>query len=290
MRGLPDWPGFCFLTERNGMIEISDAVFDEMYGYIRARYGLNLERKKYLMESKLWIELAHSKSDTYEEYWKKLKADETGLLERRMINLLTTNYTFFCREQQHFAFMREHILPAIPAHRARPLRIWSAGCATGQECYTLAMALTDCRTTGELRLAFSILGTDLSETALAAAQKGLYGSADYARLPDAWQALYCGKFEDGQFRVKESIRANVHFQRQNLMALPAQTPTYDLVFCRNVLIYFRDKERAILIRKLADALMPGGYLMIGHTESLLSLPNNLRYIQPAIYKKPEDKP
>ena len=133
-------------------------------------------------------------------------------------------------------------------------------------------------------------GLAVLETALAAAQKGLYGSADYARLPDAWQALYCGKFEDGQFRVKESIRANVHFQRQNLMALPAQTPTYDLVFCRNVLIYFRDKERAILIRKLADALMPGGYLMIGHTESLLSLPNNLRYIQPAIYKKPEDKP
>ncbi len=270
------------------MIELSDTEFDEIYRYIRALYGINLERKKYLIESRLWIELARSKSDTYEEYWQKLQKDDTGAMERRMMNLLTTNYTFFCREQQHFDFMRWQVIPDLPAGRTNPLRIWSAGCATGQECYTLAMELTDCRTMGILRLPFFILGTDLSETAVAKAKRGTYGSADYARLPDAWQSLYCGNFQDGQFKVSESIRSCVHFQRHNLMSTPPIPANYDMIFCRNVLIYFRDRERAALIKRLVDALRPGGYLMVGHTESLLSIPSDLQYVQPAVYKKPEE--
>lgn len=269
------------------MVAIDDAEFNRIQEYVRSRYGLNLERKKYLIESKLWIELARSRSDSYTEYWQKLLRDSSGEMERRMMNLLTTNYTFFCREEQHFDFLRRVVVPALPQNRIRPLHVWSAGCATGQECYTLAMELSDCRRAGALHIPFSILGTDLSETAVAAAQKGLYGSADYARLPQAWQAAYCESFCDGQFRVAEALRATVSFRRQNLMDLPPQPPVYDLIFCRNVLIYFREKESVQLVRKLTDALMPGGYLMIGHTESLLSIRNTLQYIQPAVYRKPE---
>ena len=159
--------------------------------------------------------------------------------------------------------------------------------ATGQECYTLAMELSDCQTTGTLQIPFSILGTDLSETAVSAAQRGVYGSADYARLPHSWQMRYCGDFQNGEFHVKESLREAVSFQRQNLMALPHQSSVYDLIFCRNVLIYFQDADRIKLIAKLTDALTPGGYLMIGHTETLLSISNSLQYIEPAIYRKPE---
>lgn len=271
------------------MIELSEAEFSEMRTYIRGRYGLNLDKKQYLIESRLWIELARSRSDSYTEYWQKLRSDATGAMERRMMNLLTTNYTFFCREEQHFDFIRRNVVPALPAGRTRPLRIWSAGCAAGQECYTLAMELSDCRASGALRIPFSILGTDLSETAVAAAQKGLYGSADYARLPLSWQTLYCEDFRDGQFRVRESIRSCASFQRQNLMDLPVMDPVYDVIFCRNVLIYFRETEREKLVRSLTGALLPGGYLMIGHTESLLSVPNSLKYIQPAVYRKPEEK-
>jgi len=269
------------------MIELSDTEFQEMYPYIRSRYGVNLERKKYLMESKLWIELARSKSDTYAEYWKKLKNDETGRMERRMMDLLTTNYTFFCREEQHFDYLAKTILPAVPPGRDKPFRIWSAGCATGQECYTLAMLLLDCTRSGALRIPFSILGTDLSETAIAGAQKALYQAADYARLPQSWQTLYCENYQDGLFRVKEQVRACVAFQRQNLIGLPVMTPTYDVIFCRNVLIYFQDQERAVLLKRLSEALVPGGYLMVGHTESLIGIPNRLKYIQPAVYRKPE---
>lgn len=268
------------------MVELSNAEFKEMYDYIRTRYGLNLEKKRYLIESKLWIELARTKSDTYEEYWRKLRNDGTGAMERRMMNLLTTNYTFFCREEQHFEFIRRNVIPAFPAGRKRPLRIWSAGCATGQECYTLAMELADCSRLGILKVPFAILGTDISETAVATAQKGMYGSADYARLPAAWQSIYCESFQDGEFRVKESIRAYTDFMRQNLADLPPMRPTYDIIFCRNVLIYFREKESVILIDKLTDALLPGGYLMIGHTESLLAIETELKYIEPAIYRKP----
>ncbi len=269
------------------MIALSAAEFEKMYLYIRARYGLNLEKKKYLIESKLWIELARSRSDTYSEYWEKLRRDETGVMERRMMNLLTTNYTFFCREEQHFDFLRKVILPGIPAGRSQPFRIWSAGCASGQECYTLAMELSDCRMAGLLRVPCPILGTDLSETAIAAAEKGIYSGADYARLPVSWQSLYCEDFQDGQFRVKEILRSQIQFRRQNLMSLVRTVPTYDLIFCRNVLIYFRDEERKQLIEMLTGALMPGGYLMIGHTESHLSLSDRLSYIEPAVYRKPE---
>ena len=269
------------------MIELSDTEFQEVYQYIRGRYGLNLERKKYLLDSKLWIEVARCRCDTFAEYWRMLRSDDSGAMERRMMNLLTTNYTFFCRETHHFDFLRRQVIPVLPPGRTQPLRIWSAGCATGQECYTLAMELSDCRMSGALRIPYSILGTDLSETAVTAARKGIYGSADYARLPQAWQTRYCENFQDGQFFVKDSLRSGVNFQRQNLMDLPPLVPTYDLVFCRNVLIYFQDKERAALVQKLTEALQPGGYLMIGHTESLLAVPNRLQYVEPAIYRKPE---
>ena len=271
------------------MIELSDKEFGEMHRYIRSRYGLNLEKKKYLIESKLWLELAYSKSDTYAEYWKKLLSDQTGVMERRMMDQLTTNYTFFCREEKHFEFLRRRVIPDLPPNRTAPLHIWCAGCSTGQECYTLAMELSDCRDTGALRVPFSIFGSDLSATAVNAAQRGLYGSADYARLPAAWQSRYCESFQDGQFRVKASLQTCVGFQRQNLMDLPFMAPAYDLIFCRNVLIYFQDQDRAALIKKLTDALLPGGYLMIGHTESLLAIPNHLRYVQPSVYRKPEGR-
>jgi len=271
------------------MIELGEREFEEMHRYIRARYGLNLEKKKYLIEGKLWLELAYSKSDTYAEYWQKLLSDQTGVMERRMMDQLTTNYTFFCREEQHFAFLRQHVIPALPPNRTAPLHIWSAGCSTGQECYTLAMELSDCRSAGALHVPFSIFGSDLSAAAVAAAQRGYYASADYARLPAAWQSRYCESFQDGQFRVKEVLQSCVSFQRQNLMDLPWMAPSYDLIFCRNVLIYFQDTERASLVKKLTEALLPGGYLMIGHTESLLAIPNRLQYIQPAVYRKPEAK-
>lgn len=271
------------------MIALSEKEFQEMHRYIRAQYGLNLEKKKYLIESKLWLELAYAKSDTFTEYWKKLREDPTGVMERRMMDQLTTNYTFFCREEAHFVFLRQRVIPALPPKRTAPLRIWSAGCSSGQECYTLAMALSDCRGTGALRVPFSILGTDLSGAAITAAQRGSYGSADYARLPPAWQSRYCEAFQDGQFRVKKSLQSCVSFQRQNLMDLPYMTPAYDLIFCRNVLIYFQDRDRAQLVKRLTEALLPGGYLMIGHTESLLAIPNRLQYIQPAVYRKPEVK-
>jgi chemotaxis protein methyltransferase CheR len=271
------------------MVKLSNAEFQKMQQYIRTRYGLNLEKKKYLIESKLWVELCHYNSGSFTEYWDDLQKDSTGIMERRMMDLLTTSYTFFCRETQHFDFLRQSVVPAIPRNREKPLRLWSAGCATGQECYTLAMELSDCRAMGTLPVPFSILGTDLSAEAVEAAQAGVYGGSDFARLPHSWQTLYCEEWEDGQFRVKEPLRAVTSFQRQNLMDLPYMAPTYDLIFCRNVLIYFQEAERARLVKKMTDALLPGGYLMIGHTESLLSVPNQLQYIKPAVYRKPEER-
>ena len=148
------------------MIELSEREFSEIHNYIRIHYGVDLGKKKYLIESKLWIELAYSKSDTYAEYWRKLKADKSGVMEQRMMDLLTTNYTFFCREEKHLEFICRDIIPKLPANRTAPLKIWSAGCSTGQECYTIAMVawshiLQLQNITGELITANTILGASI---------------------------------------------------------------------------------------------------------------------------------
>ncbi|MDD3164327.1 MAG: protein-glutamate O-methyltransferase CheR [Oscillospiraceae bacterium] len=268
------------------MIHLTDAEFQIIYPHIRERYGLNLEKKKYLIESKLWIELARYRVGSYTEYWQMLRADATGTMERRMLDLLTTHYTYFCRESQHFDFLKDRILPQLGRARTAPLHIWCAGCATGQECYTLAMLLLDCQTAGTLRVPFHIFGADLSDTAIAAARKGAYGSADYARLPRAWQCHYATPFQNGEFQVLPQIKALVTFRQQNLLDRPALPERFDVIFCRNVLIYFSEKERAQLLGRLTQVLRPGGYLLIGHTESLIGIQTALTYVQPAVYRKP----
>lgn len=268
------------------MIELTDAEFHTIYEYVRRQYGLNLEKKKYLIESRLWIELAHCKVETYSEYWRMVRADASGVLERRMMDQLTTNYTFFCREEQHFAFLQDVVLPEHRAQAAgRPLSFWCAGCSTGQECYTLAMHLLDCRQRGLLNDPFSILGSDLSSQAVATARKGEYPSSEYARLSPEWQQSYCTPFSAGSFKVRPEVASYVSFEQCNLLEPRTQCQRFDVVLCRNVLIYFRDDARRRLIRCLEESVAPGGYLFVGHTESLMNCPTSLEYVQPAVYRK-----
>lgn len=269
------------------MIKFTDAEFTAIYTYIRRRYGINLEKKGYLIESKLWIELARCQASSYTEYWQLVRADRTGELEQRMINLLTTNYTYFCREIEHFDFITNRLVPALMRTGATQLKIWCAACATGQECYTLAMYLLDCQARGSLAIPFSILGTDISAKALQAAGKGRYGSSDYPRLKPHWRSAYCGPFKNGEFEVLPQVKRHVTFQKHNLLE-PLQFSThFQAVFCRNVLMYFRENERTQLFATVNRALLPGGYLFVSQTETVQGCGFPLNYIQPAVYEKPE---
>lgn len=267
------------------MIKLSDDEFMEMMVYIRHQYGINLEKKRFLIESKLWIELARCKVTNYTDYWQQVKGDKSGQLEQRMMDRITTNYTYFCREEAHFTYLRDTILPALNKEGAQTLRIWCAACATGQECYTLAMHLLDWQAQGKLTLPFSIVGTDISETALKKAVVGRYNSADYARLPRAWQRRYCDPFHQGSFSVKAEVRDRVIFKKHNLLTPFITGKPFNLVFCRNVLIYFNREGRMGLVKNVLNAMAAGAYLFTGHTESLSGYDLPLQYMEPAVYKK-----
>ena len=268
------------------MIKLTDSEFEMIVIFVRMNYGLNLEKKRFLIESKLWIELARCKVDNYSDYWLLLLSDKSGIMKQRMIDLLTINYTYFCREEDHFKYLSTVVLDNLRNEDMEELTIWCAGCATGQECYTLAMQLFDCRNMGLLRVPFSIIGTDISETALHAAKKASYNVADYARLSRHWQMNYCEPLMDGQFKVKEKVKDTIQFRKHNLMKPLGTYEKFHIVFCRNVLIYFKEEERNKLIDSVMKSVVPGGYLFTGHTETLKGCSVPLKYIQPAIYRKP----
>lgn len=209
-----------------------------------------------------------------------------------MVNCLTTNYTYFYREPDHFRLLQERILPKLMEHRQYGgLDIWSAGCSTGEECYTLAMVLEECRRPNKYMGNIRLLATDISGDALDKAQKGQYPAKELEKLPLEWQKKYCAQVDDRTFQVNEELRYRIRFEKRNLLEPRPSTERFDLILCRNVMIYFDRDARMRLVRMLEDALNPGGYLMIGHAELLTAGETVLESVYPAVYRKeqPADK-
>ncbi|MDO4553839.1 MAG: protein-glutamate O-methyltransferase CheR [Lachnospiraceae bacterium] len=268
------------------MIEMTEQEFQAISAFIRQHYGINLEKKKYLIESKLRIELARVRAQNYSEYWQKLIADTDGTMKQRMLDQLTTNYSYFLREKKHFDFIDGTVIPGLKQRAGFTLRILCAGCASGQEAYTLAMYLTDDKQMGRLKIPFEIIGVDISEKEVLKAQKAVYGSDDYARIPERWRENYCTPFKEGQFAIRDKIKENVHFYKKNLMEpMYNCREIFQIVMCRNVLIYIQEPERSRIVKNIVDTLQPGGYLFVGHTEALMKDIEKLTYIQPAVYRK-----
>ncbi|NWF92203.1 MAG: protein-glutamate O-methyltransferase [Syntrophaceae bacterium] len=201
-----------------------------------------------------------------------------------MIEAMTTNKTSFFRESQHFDYLRERILPEL---KARRIRIWSAGCSSGEEPYSIAIVLNEAIQNISL-WDISILATDLSTRMLARARKGVYEINQLREVPAVLVSKYFTCVETNpvrRYQVNESIRRHVHFARLNLMeAWPMRGP-FDLIFCRNVMIYFDKPTQGRLVNRFWKLLKPGGYLFVGHSESLTGSPHKFRYVQPAIYMK-----
>jgi chemotaxis protein methyltransferase CheR len=198
-----------------------------------------------------------------------------------MVDVLTTNKTSFFREQQHFDYLLERILPAWRAEH-RPRRIWSAGCSSGEEPYTLGMLLCEHVPQLEVR----ILATDLSLRVLTRAKQARYAAQVVQDVPAPMRAKYLRRVPGAgpaSFEVTSDVTALVSFARLNLMGDWPMSGPFDLILCRNVMIYFGDAMRATLACRFAELLGPGAPLMIGHAESLASLEQPLQLIEPAIY-------
>jgi chemotaxis protein methyltransferase CheR len=206
-----------------------------------------------------------------------------------LLDTISTNLTHFFREPKHFDFLAKEALPEIIKRKgfSKNLRFWCAGCSSGEEAYSMAIAA--CETVGGMRKTdFKILATDISTKALASARDGIYEEKRLGAIPYGLKRRYFQKGENkwvGYLRVKKEIRNKISFQRLNFVEEFQLGELFDVIFCRNVMIYFHTQEKAVLVNRLYQQLAQGGYLFLGHSESLTSNKYGLKYIQPSIYKK-----
>lgn len=228
---------------------------------------------------------------SYNDYFDIIMKDDTGKELTELLNSLTTNHTYFMREEEHFHYLKTYILPHIfnHYHHERDLRIWSAGCSSGQEPYTISMIVSDFIEQAGMNLTkwnCQMLATDISERALTKAVSGSYDIGELSDLPSLWLNKYFHK-SGNEYTVKDSIKSQVVFRKFNLMnhRFPFKKK-FHTIFCRNVMIYFDGETKNRLIDRFYDALIPGGYLLIGHSEFIDRNASNFEYVRPAVYQKP----
>jgi len=275
---------------RVGGFCLGDEEFAFISQLVRERFGINLtEAKRALVASRLQSLLREKGMKDFTAYCHYLRADRSGAAIDELVNRITTNYTFFGREKDHFDFFANTALPeAIRRQQKasrRDLRIWSAACSTGEEAYTLAMLAMETLGHSYRQWDAGVLATDISARALATAKAGIYANESVQGLPAAFRERYFRRLDDGRWQVRDILRREVVFRRFNLMneVFPFKRP-FDIIFCRNVMIYFDQTAKEKLIQRLWQFLEPGGYLFIGHAESLIS-DNRFAYIKPAIYRR-----
>lgn len=255
--------------------------------FIQSHFGINLTEKKNLIEGRLAKLLTDRGIESFEEYFHLVAADTTGAEVSLLVDKLTTNHTFFMREASHFEYFRDHALPwAAGVAKDRDLRIWCAGCSTGEEPYTLAMILADYFGSEQASWDMKILATDISASVLNTAREGIYSGEAVRTLPKAWQLRYFNFLGDDRYAVCDRIKHQVIFRSFNLMepVLPFRKH-FHVIFCRNVMIYFDQDTKNQLVNRYYQRTLPGGYLFIGHSESLSRDTMGYRYLLPSVYRK-----
>jgi chemotaxis protein methyltransferase CheR len=269
------------------MTPLTDAEFHEIADYINRNYGVSLDRKRLLIEGRLGCYVKSLGFDNYHDYFEYVKSDPTNKALANLLNRLTTNHTFFLREAKHFEFYFSAALPWVADDLGESdLRVWSAGCSSGQEPYTLSIVTLNFLRERNLKWDSVILATDISEDALEYGSRGIYPANELETLPRLWRREWFERLDDESYRVNQTLRANVAFKKFNLLdAFDVKIP-FHVIMCRNVMIYFDDATRSRLVKKFYDALMPGGFFFIGHSESLSSIDNEFEYVKPSVYRKP----
>ena len=257
--------------------------------------GIVLDQTKvYLVEARLSIMVKETGSAHFGELLTKIRQDTSGALNRQVINRITTQETSFFRDQAPFDMLKFKVIPDLIDARRRqfpgvarlPIRIWSAACSTGQEVYSILIALSE--VLGDLRkYNVHILGTDISDQALAKASYGAYSRMELDRgMPESRLAQAFDKHGD-QWKIKDELRACVSYRQFNLFSNPAPLGKWDIVFCRNVAIYFSDEDKRQLFNRIGRVMEPDASLVIGSTESLLGVCPQFtarRYVRSVFYQ------
>jgi len=260
--------------------------------FIEAEFGIKMpEAKKSLLEGRLGKRLAATGMRSYGEYFDFVTADLRGRDEfLRFVDLVSTHETSFFREPAHFDFLAQQALPKVAAVDGGPVTVLSSACSTGEEVYSLAMVVAaGLRQLRRAEFDFTVEGMDLSERAVAIAQRGVYLAERVKTVPPALAREYLMRSRDPQKnlrRVVPEIRRRTSFHPENLLTGPAfHSKTYDIVFCRNVLIYFEPANQRKVIQGLLNRLKPHGYLFLGHSETMVSLDLGVRSVANAVYQR-----
>lgn len=267
------------------LIHLSDKEFEDLRSFVYNKFGIDLSKKRQLIEGRLSHTLKEKGMSSFAQYMQTLQHDQTGTEIHTFLNKITTNHSYFGRENEHFDFLSRVVLPDLERTRHGDLRIWSAGCSAGQEAYNIAMTIDQYFGPRKKQWDTTILATDISMEVLGRAKRAIYSADNIAGLPAAWKSQYFKPLPDGTFQVCDKIRREVIFRPFNLMDPFQYKKPFDIVFCRNVMIYFDKETTNRLVQKFYNATAEGGYFFIGHSESLNKSTTQYTYLQPATYQK-----
>ncbi len=269
------------------MENLTDKEFVLISEYAKEKLGVTFTReKKALIYARLRNRLNELNLESFEAYINLLKKDRSGVELIYFTNKMTTNHTYFMRESEHFYYLSEQILPIIDKqYNSNDLRLWCAGCSSGEEAYMIAMFVDMYYKNRSIDK--NILATDISTNVISKAVRGVYPNESLDVLEKSMIKNYFERYDKENVIVKKSLRDNITFRRNNLIyddfnfKKPMQ-----IIFCRNVMIYFDNDTKTKLIQKFYDATEPGGFLVISHSESLSHLKTDYVFALPGIYRKP----
>ena len=274
--------------------EITEAEFQRLVKFMYDNFGINLSAKKVLVQGRLGNMLSDRGFKSYGEYLDTVMSDTTGAEITTILNKLTTNHTFSMREPEHYTFLKDTILPYMvqTCQKDHVIRIWSAACSSGEECYTTAMLIDQYFGNEKHKWDTRILATDISQSVIGKAKAGIYEEEGMKGLSNDWKSRYFNNLGNGKYEICQGIKDEVIFKTFNLMdPMPEKykAKPFDLIFCRNVMIYFDMPTKQALVNRFYDVVKPGGYFFIGHAESVNRSETEFEYIKPAIYRRLEGK-
>lgn len=268
-----------------GIAVLSEQDFNQFSALIHRIAGISMSAaKKPLITSRLAKRVKLCQLASYGEYFSFITSARGKEELQEAVDALTTNETHFFREPKHFEFLRQRIIPARQAGKG--LRIWSAACSSGEEPYSIAMMLDELLG----KEPWEVVASDISARILVRARSGLFPIERGVEIPKPYLTRYCLKGvdkHDGSLLIAKLLRDRVRFISHNLTQPAPRFELFDVIFLRNVMIYFDHETKRQVVARLMPLLRPGGYFLVGHSESLNGVTDDLRLVVPAVYRKPE---
>ncbi len=264
--------------------KLTDFEFMRIVYFMNERYGINLEKKREHIESRLACDLDKLGAASYAELIAAVESEPDGMTAQEMVDRLTTNHTYFFRDTESFEHLKKRFVSQLDKSSSEPIRLWSAGCATGQECYTALMVLDKALEEQKIERDYELMASDICIKSLNTAKAAVYPISALKEIPDEYLG-YCRIQEDGKtFTIANKLRSRVRFARLNLMDELNMENRFDAVFCRNVMIYFKPETRERILNKLYLAVKGAGYLYTGTVELILN-GNPFEFTAPSVYVK-----